>query len=120
MKAKNTSAAQVFDEAKLHSLRELDGGGNGFVIELATIFLAEAPGVFAGVESAVQAKDAAQLRQYAHKLKGMCLNMGVKTLTQHCEQLEKLGISGRVDGATELVGAYKRDYPDVVAFLKRL
>jgi len=120
MGTKATTSSKAFDEAKLQSLRDLDDGRNGFLAELAQIFLAETPKVFAGIEQSVAAKDPVKLKHYAHKLKGMCLNIGITTLAQHCEALERMGSSGELQNAQSLVEAYRHDQAEVLSFLKGL
>lgn len=85
----------VLDPATLDRLRELNEPGEpDIVIELLTLFLADAPARLAAVAAAQRAGDARGLQRGAHGLKGAAANIGALRLQALCHRLEDLGRLG--------------------------
>lgn len=113
-----TGKSQLMDEAKLESLRQLGDNGNfNFLQEVATMFLTDAPPVFRTLTEAVKAGDAEETRRAAHKLKGMCFNIGATALANHCEALEQMGKQGKTSGGEAHLTSYQKDYERVTDYL---
>jgi len=86
----------VWDEKRaLHAV----GDDRVLLGELAQIFLEECPRLVAEVGEAVQAGNAARLRNAAHGLKGAVDNFGARLAYEAALKLELLGRSGTLEGA---------------------
>jgi HPt (histidine-containing phosphotransfer) domain-containing protein len=55
------------------------------------------------LRAAIEAGDAAGLRMAAHTLKSNAATFGGDELAETCQELERIGASGAVDGAAELL-----------------
>ncbi len=71
--------------------------------ELTEVFRAEGETCIVEMRMALSNSDPHQMMEAAHGLKGIASNMGGRGLAAHCAQLEKLGKSGTLDGATFLL-----------------
>ena len=80
------------------------------VRELVELYLADAPGQLESVRAAIGAANPGRLRESAHGLKGASANLGAKPLAAACLELEKLGHSGSVEGAAELLAKLEREF----------
>jgi two-component system sensor histidine kinase/response regulator len=67
------------------------------------VFARQTPDLLAQMRAAIQAADAATLREKAHKLKGSCLSLSATQMAGHCKQLEDRAREGTIDGAGALV-----------------
>ncbi len=65
--------------------RELDAG---LLEELVRLFLEEAPSLIRELQTAVQAGQAAEAHEVAHKFKGSCATMDVARLAALCREIE--------------------------------
>jgi signal transduction histidine kinase/CheY-like chemotaxis protein/HPt (histidine-containing phosphotransfer) domain-containing protein len=87
----------------LESLRAIERQGvPGVVNSTIAFYLEDAPPLLATIRYAVEHADAGALRRAAHSLKSASANLGALRLTHFCQELENIGASGGVDGATEL------------------
>jgi PAS domain S-box-containing protein len=57
-------------------------------LELIELFLEDTPTVFATLETAIANQDGPVIYAQAHRLKGACANMGLRSLQAYCVQLE--------------------------------
>jgi CheY-like chemotaxis protein/HPt (histidine-containing phosphotransfer) domain-containing protein len=78
------------------------------------VFLKHVPGQISGIEQAVGGRDAAQLKQAAHKLKGGCLAVGVTGMARLCAALEP-----SPSNQDELLDQLKREFTEVRSLLER-
>jgi signal transduction histidine kinase/CheY-like chemotaxis protein len=67
------------------------------VVEL---FLQGVPELVQTLAAAVSAKDVAQVKQLAHKLKGNCLSLGANRMAAACHKLELAAAAGTIDLAS--------------------
>ena len=86
--------------------------------ELIDLFLDDAPHVLAALQAAVAASDTAMVRQLAHRLKGSSANFGATALVAVCEELEMLGRSGVIRGASERLVRLMHEYGRVTVALQ--
>lgn len=85
-------------------LLEIVGGSSRIARELVRLYLENCPDIFARVAAAAAAADAEALKQSAHALKGMSLNLSAKPVAEAALRLERIGRSGELSGAAaELV-----------------
>jgi HPt (histidine-containing phosphotransfer) domain-containing protein len=95
----------------LESLREL--GGDDFVAEVASTFLADAPNLLATVRRALEQQDAAELRRAAHTLKSNGATLGAEEFSELCRELEERAKSGELVGGGELADRIDTEYARV-------
>ncbi|HKD86134.1 MAG TPA: Hpt domain-containing protein [Terriglobales bacterium] len=79
-------APEIFDR-----LRQATAGDSATLAELCREYVIEARATITNIRQALARKDAAQLRDRAHYLKGSSMMIGAKTLSLHCATLEKMG-----------------------------
>lgn len=104
----------LINEDKMKELSDLGGGGSSdFLQEIVNLFLTDAAPLAAQLEQAVAQKDAKHLKQYAHKMKGMCFNIGGDRLAAICSELEEMGTNGRLEGAQECVRRFQITYTEL-------
>jgi HPt (histidine-containing phosphotransfer) domain-containing protein len=72
----------------IQTLRELTPDEPGFLKELLTLFLQNAPKQIQSMRSALQAADLKQIAREAHALKSSSANVGASMLAALCLQLE--------------------------------
>ncbi len=85
--------------------------------DLVAVFAEELPGMFAGMETAVQVGDAVQLEKSGHKIKGSVLQFSCRSAAKAAQQLEELGRSGTVAGGDGLLSSLRRE---IVLLMKSL
>jgi two-component system, sensor histidine kinase and response regulator len=108
------------DESTLATLRELAGGDESFIRELAQLYLDDAPQRIAAIRDALARDDAHTMADAAHGLKSGSGNVGAMTLHALCHDLETLGRGGVRDGAPELVRRLEQEYARVEQRLREL
>jgi HPt (histidine-containing phosphotransfer) domain-containing protein len=108
-------AAPVDLAALRVSLRE--GGVEDLLEPLVASFLQAAPRRVAGIEAAVRAGDAEQIRQSAHAYKSSAAQLGARALAEALQALEVAGLAGDLAAAGELVGVVRREQESVCAVL---
>jgi HPt (histidine-containing phosphotransfer) domain-containing protein len=79
-------APEIFDR-----LRQATAGDSATLAELCREYVSEARTTITNIRQALLHKDAAQLRERAHYLKGSSMMIGANTLAQHCATLERMG-----------------------------
>ncbi|HEX7809046.1 MAG TPA: response regulator, partial [Thermoanaerobaculia bacterium] len=112
--------APPLDESTLATLRELAGGDESFIRELAQLYLDDAPHRLLAIREALSRDDAHAMADAAHGLKSGSGNVGAMTLHALCQDLETLGRSGVRDGAPELVRRLEQEYARVEKRLREL
>jgi CheY-like chemotaxis protein/HPt (histidine-containing phosphotransfer) domain-containing protein len=83
------SAAGRFDP---HLAAQRLGGDRRLLRELLELFLADCPALVSNVRKAIDASDAAALRQAAHTLKGSVANFSAPRPFEAARRLERMGI----------------------------
>jgi CheY-like chemotaxis protein len=96
------------DAAALENLREL--GGDDFLAEVIDTFLADGPTLIATLRGSLGAQDADELRRAAHTLKSNGATLGAAGFSELCRALEQRAKSGRLEGASEVVGRIEQEY----------
>jgi signal transduction histidine kinase/HPt (histidine-containing phosphotransfer) domain-containing protein len=107
----------AIDGETLEQIRaSLSGDGIGLGSQLVSLFLAEAPGKVAGIESAARAGDHATVAGAAADLKGMCSLVGAGPLGAACDRLRSAPAG---DGAVALA-ALRTEFARVQQVLEEL
>jgi PAS domain S-box-containing protein len=99
----------VLDE--LHALQE--DSEMDFVNETIRLFLSDTPALITNLREAAANQDSAALKRAAHTLKGNSQSLGATRLAALCFDLEKLGRSGTIDGATVLLDEVQDEFERV-------
>ncbi len=113
-KLRVVSAEPLLNEEKIKDLYELSrGGDSNFFQEIVTLFLTDSLGVAEGLSQAVNQKDAKKTRQLAHKLKGMCFNIGGDSVANICSELEVMGANEALNGAEDCLIRFQSTYAEL-------
>jgi HPt (histidine-containing phosphotransfer) domain-containing protein len=105
------TAAPALDAAILQQLRETLGEST--TAEIVETFLGEGPELVATMRRSVEQVDADALRRAAHTLKSNAATFGGAALAALCDELERIGEAGAVDGAADLVARAEAEYERV-------
>ncbi len=97
---------------ELKNLEDEDPENRGFLRRLVTIYQTNAPDVIASLGQALADNQGAHIKQQAHKLKGLGLNLGAQRLAILCETLElyhdKLADSPAQDPLRQIQETYQQ------------
>jgi len=84
-----TMSDRVFDASIIDELRKIRGsGGNDLFSELADQFLHQMPAWIRDLEAAARDNDNYQVRRQAHRLLGLCRQIGAERMAALCVRLE--------------------------------
>lgn len=110
----------AIDPARMEELRELTGDDNrdGFLI-LAETFMKDGRMRLTGIEEALLRDVSEAVLSEAHALKGSSANLGAMRLAALCEDLEKLVLSGDLEGSEELLTHLEAELQQVEAVLRQ-
>ncbi|HEX2835242.1 MAG TPA: response regulator [Thermoanaerobaculia bacterium] len=108
------------DESALDALRELGGGDESFIRDLAVLYLEDAPARIAAIREAFARGDAKEMADAAHALKSGSGNIGATRLHRLCQEVEDAGRAGGVDAAAGLVEQLEREYGRVERRLREI
>jgi HPt (histidine-containing phosphotransfer) domain-containing protein len=104
-------AEEVIDQSVLASLKELQEEGEPDILEeVGGLFLKHAPEKISAIEKAAADKDAKALQVSAHSLKSSSAYVGAMRLSAMSKELEMMGRSGVLDGATERSESLKAEF----------
>ncbi len=103
-------SVEPLDPVVIANLREVGGGSDDFVAELAGIYLEDAPPRIAVMRDAVRTDNAAKLAGAAHALKSSSGNIGAAVVRDLCTELETIGRAGDTSQAAATVEALEREY----------
>ncbi|RMG07555.1 MAG: Hpt domain-containing protein [Cyanobacteria bacterium J055] len=73
------------------------------VTELIDLFLADTPALIESIQLDLDRREAEELRQHAHALKGMCRNLGIVGMAGLLAALERHAALGSLQDAPEMV-----------------
>jgi PAS domain S-box-containing protein len=112
--AEEREAAPAVDAARLDELAELgDEEDPLWLVSIIDKFIEDASSRIVKLVVSSEAGDATQLGQTAHALKGSCGNVGAAGMATVAQQLQLLGQSGSVQGATDLITSLEREFARV-------
>jgi HPt (histidine-containing phosphotransfer) domain-containing protein len=102
------------------SLQALEAAGApGFLRELVSAFLAQAPVRMSALREASQKGDARALELEAHTLKGSCGSLGAAAMAACCDRLETLGRAGSPLGHGDALTTLEAEWQAVRTALLR-
>ena len=94
-----TQEHQVLDKAIIEELSKIRGEGDGDLFsQLADQFLSHMPEWIRQLEAAASDSDTEQVRRQAHRLLGLCRQIGAQRMAALCDRLEQ--IDDHVPGET--------------------
>jgi PAS domain S-box-containing protein len=107
-------ALHALDPKAIADLRRLQIKGEPDILaELGGLFLDRAPARITAMRDALANGDAETLYREAHNLKSSSANLGAMLLSAICRELEKLGRSGALDKAPDLINQAISEYERV-------
>ncbi len=106
------SRDSMLDQAALNNIRAVDDDGS-VLCEVIQMYLDESPLQLSAMKDALAKGHGEQLGQQAHALKSASFNVGAKSVGELCRRAERLGKSGGLTEAQDVVAA-------IEAMLERL
>ena len=111
----------VLDASTLATLRQLSEPGEPDVlVEVLTLFRADAPARLQAIEAAVAARDARSLQRAAHTMKGASGTIGAVALQQACRVVEELAKDGALDRVDEALAPLPIELARVLTAIEQL
>ncbi|HKV42000.1 MAG TPA: ATP-binding protein, partial [Blastocatellia bacterium] len=101
--ARSAPAEMVLD--KLEAMQRVEGDLD-LLREIRKLFLEEYPPLLARIEEAIARDDGPALAAAAHTLKGAIVNFGARPAFRAALRLEKIGHSGKLNGAGEALDEF--------------
>jgi CheY-like chemotaxis protein/HPt (histidine-containing phosphotransfer) domain-containing protein len=93
--------------------------GQEMVQELLPLFLHDAEKQLSLLNSALHEQDKRKIQRTAHTLKGSSANVGMKTLVDHCRQIEQLLESGDLKQLPDQLNRLQSEFSAIQAALQR-
>jgi CheY-like chemotaxis protein/HPt (histidine-containing phosphotransfer) domain-containing protein len=102
---------RVLDNSMVEGLRKVRGsGGADLFTELADEFLHEMPTWLRELEDAARASDSAEVRRQAHRLLGLCRQIGAERMATMCVRLERVEEQAREELLLEEVSRLRAEF----------
>jgi histidine phosphotransfer protein HptB len=111
------SSSESVDWSVIEALREFSSKDMDLVRELVSSFEVSVTQQLPELEKAVRQDDATTAKFLAHRMRGMCGNIGARRMEFLCERLEQLAKGGVTSGAVELVDDLWTEFARVRAAL---
>ncbi len=106
-----SSTARVIDKAMIEELRKIKGRGDGDLFtELADQFLNRMPGWIRQLEEAARERDSGRVRRQAHRLLGLCRQIGAERMAVLCDRLESIGDDPAEETMVSEVALLQREF----------
>lgn len=94
----------MLDQEVVQNLIELEKDDNaGLLASLHAIYKEKGPSIFAEIEKALAASDAAAIKGAAHSFKSSCGNIGAISLSQLCQRMEFEAGAGKLSGVEAML-----------------
>ena len=88
---RESSGEQILDAAIIEELTKIPGSGDSDLFsDLADQFLNRTPAWIRQLETAARENDLPSVRRQAHRLLGLCRQIGAERMAAQCESLEKI------------------------------
>jgi CheY-like chemotaxis protein/HPt (histidine-containing phosphotransfer) domain-containing protein len=111
--ASDEEGPDPLDRAQVEVLLGLDDGEGAVAGEIVEEYLIQAVDVRSELCANVNAGDHHALERSAHKLRGMCANVGAATLSSVCAEIESLSRIAELDGAAGLLERFDAEFDRV-------
>jgi HPt (histidine-containing phosphotransfer) domain-containing protein len=93
------------------------GGDGDFLNDLMALYDEEFAAKKSGLAEAIERRDAAQIRELGHSLKGSSANLSLPGLQEAAYSLEKAGGTGDISAAREAYVRLESEYARLKTFL---
>lgn len=110
--------AEIIDQAVFSNLLDSMGGDVDFMWELVDAFIASTPELITSIRQALASGNARELQRAAHSLKTGSNSFGAFSFAAQCKELEDIGKSGMLEGASQKLTTIEMKYPEIVAALQ--
>lgn len=110
-------SSESVDWSVIEALREFSSPEMDLVRELVASFEVNVTQQLPELEQAVRQDDAVTAKFIAHRMRGMCGNIGARRMEFLCERIEQLAKGGVTSGAVELVDDLWAEFARVRAAL---
>ena len=116
--AKSTDGPVGEPPVDMDRMTDLTDGNNDSLRELVEMYLKQTHKQFEQMQAAIRDGNADTLRRVAHSGAGASATLGMTQLVPKLRELEKLGGSGNLTGATEICEKAALEYTRIQEFLK--
>jgi CheY-like chemotaxis protein/nitrogen-specific signal transduction histidine kinase len=111
-------AAAVLDEQALRQIRSLrQPGGPDLLKKIVALYISNSRTLIETLRDAILRSDAPGVAQAAHSLKSSSANVGAKSLTEMCAQLEATAKAGKLEPAWNLLDRMVEEHNRVLLAL---
>jgi len=105
------STFPIFDSGMVDELRSISRSGDSDLFtELADQFLKQMPGWLGEIRQSAEDGDSEALARHAHKLLGLCRQIGAQRMAQICDDLESMGSAGAGQDALQGVAMLRDEF----------
>ncbi|MDR3458848.1 MAG: response regulator [Verrucomicrobiae bacterium] len=116
--ARNAESPAAEPPVDMDRMMDLTDGNNDSLRELVEMYLKQTHKQFEQMQTAIREGNADSLRRVAHSGAGASATLGMTQLVPRLRELEKLGASGNLAGATEICEKAAGEYTRIQEFLK--
>jgi CheY-like chemotaxis protein len=116
--AATPAPATVEPAVDMDRMLDLTDGNNDSLRELVEMYLKQTHKQFEQVRIAIAENNADTVRRVAHSCAGASATLGMTRLVPKLRELERLGTTGALPGATEIFEGALREYALIQEFLK--
>jgi two-component system sensor histidine kinase/response regulator len=113
-------APDALDQAQIDVLLSLDDGVGAVLSEVIEEYLTQTDETRGELIRGIEDTDALAFERAAHKLRGMCSNVGAAVLSTVCAEMETLGRLAQLDGAASLLERFDTEFARVRDALSRV
>jgi len=99
-------------------IQETSKGNHEFERKLIDIFVTDSEKRLTALESAVNGRDAGAVKHEAHTVKGSCAYIGADEMREIAFCLEKIGTSGDLEPALEVLASLKSEFDRARSYLQ--
>ena len=114
----NHKSAPTEPAVDMDRMNDLTDGNQDSLRELVEMYLKQTHKQFEQMQTAIRENNADSLRRIAHSCAGASATLGMTRLLPKLREMEKLGHSGNITGASEVYDSALREYGDIQEFLK--
>ncbi len=109
----------VFDQAILQNLKEIAGDAfEDTLRQLHQLYLDSAPGTYSVLSEAIENKDESGIKEAAHALRSMSMNVGATLLGLKCQNIEDFASQGNTVACTGLLQETTKEFQRVILAIR--
>ena len=108
---RESTGEEVLDTAIIEELRKIGGSSDSDLFdELADQFLSRVPKWIRELEAAARDNDVQSVRRQAHRLLGLCRQIGAKRMAAQCDRLERIDAEASDTTMVTAVALLQREF----------